>query len=301
MSFLTQLFAAKKKPRPQRLLTLPFAGAMPLGIATYCLCSKSYTELQRYIMAHYVTHKNRTTCDVVPFPAVKDDEPDKKSMMDYVSDFTNRWGCYYEPEKMTQVSGALLRTSRGVFFLDIVAGCIFAAADSKVTPDVREWHDEIENSENENLRRKNAMHLKMACIMALLQMLLADIEGLLDDNMKLHDVQFRLCEALNNENLVRADMAKLVQEESYRDFDNFNLGIDPGFKTFMKRKTEEGYCTHYICDKPADEKQIIETLGYHIDITMNYFNLVLVHAKKKRLCLCPGVWRPVFDLCYTIK
>ena len=291
----------------QRAKNVPIEVAMTCGALAYSVGVRSATEAWR------VTERalaKRSVNQIPPLQSMVTASPE-----DGVTELTQNWGINSRVnEAGDNTPGALLHTTKGVFFLDTHACCIYSAERDAANPSVSllaerpaSWCNSIKSGAAVPTAQADNLHnLHYALFLALLHMVLLDIETLVQKRMAVHSTQKRLVTRLAT---TAVDIKPMLAPPSGSPpdtliFNDFTACID----------TLNGACGMRLQYMPWAEYsgialdtrvQLVVLLGLQLEHQWQSVVIFVVQAREHHprtpICRCPGVWRRAAELRYTIR
>ena len=317
--------AMTKRAPPTTEEPLSIQGFMGLGMLNYGLLRYGWQEArQQYSRWGEVEKEEVEALDSKPASpgAAAAGKPvsEGRRLLDNLVHFSNNWTIYWDKTTFNSTHGALLVTDKGVFFVDIKACHLFCSANTvnkgyktHLCRTQREWYAKAKQKLNKDASSataaNNNMKLSQICKLALLSLVLTDLETLVRRKVPLSSEQRELIVDLNTGNSydfgskylrkwqphARKIEAKLKEQAA-------SCIIIPTLLCFMPYETYLTEASGGNNSAVSSKKNIVATLGMLFEHEEGCLILFLTHAQRTdRQCSCPGTWRPAFTMRYTIR
>ena len=286
---------------------------VPLGVAGYVMAAKGSRAALHILQHERQSWSDRPSFAAQPFPdtpvppegggaAAAASAAAGSSLVADLLAYSQNWGIHVDLPSAT----ALLRTTTGVFHIDVQSCCIFAALPEgapKLCRVAAAWYAGIIAGLGDAAQHEaNLKHLAQISDLALLHMLLWDIETLVGAAVPLPTAHRSLVIAISEGNVglqplkdVLFDFKRDMATQLERDMVAHSARqMDPPlrFMAFEKYKKQQS----------GDEGiAVVHTLGVRLTHEVESVILFVTGAQKKMSCECAGEWAPVLDMRYTIR
>ena len=218
--------------------------------------------------------------------------------MEQLARLQQRWAVHFDKLALLMAPGGMLRTCKGVFYVDLKASCIFKAEGELRGWEAR-WYATLTAKQN-NTESSKQHELRQVCVLVLLHMLLLDAEaaGATCTRAQTTLVQTFAAGPVDIDSDPAQQRGRAhVLEQIFRDSAQELEALQPPPKHFMPHAV---YQSVYATKQYRTRVQAM--LGMPFALTLGQLHLFLTEADGSGTppCSCLGTWRPALRLRYTV-